>query len=126
MNTKKYKHLEDVLDDYLTLSEEQNELPAIIQKSTDKFKQHLSVEFSSVYKTKESEDLYRIFSQIKKHADRKSELELEMNEVENTIKEFLSYIKGGKITYDTKDDNDKSRITFLFWLEDGRIKSERA
>ena len=124
MSMKNYKRFENVIDDYINLLDEQIELPINIQKTTDKFNQHLT-NAAAVLKPKETEDMFKIFSQLKKHEQRKAELTDELNEVENTVKDFLSFIKGNKIAYEKKDTNDKSKITFLFWLQDGKIMSSR-
>ncbi|MEO6327350.1 MAG: hypothetical protein ABIO55_00370 [Ginsengibacter sp.] len=125
MTPKKYKRFENVIDQYINLLDEQIELPIHIQKANDKFNQHLTDAGAEIYKPKEAEDIFKNFMQIKKYEERKTEIRDELIEVENIMKEFLSAIKGGKITYEKKDDNDKSKITFLFWLEDGKIMSNR-
>ncbi len=125
MIPKKLRHLEDVLDDYISLLDEEKELPLLQQKAQDKFKQHLNDNAAIPYKPKESEDLFRSFTQIKKHEERAVELGNEKTEVENILKQFLSYLNGSKISFEKKDDNDKSKSTFLFWLEDDKIISNR-
>ena len=60
----------------------------------------------------------------KKYEQRKAELNDEIAGVEHTLKDFLSFLKGGKITYEKKND-DKSKTTFLFWLEDGKVMCNR-
>ncbi|MDQ2720987.1 MAG: hypothetical protein M3Z26_14670 [Bacteroidota bacterium] len=125
MIPKKFKHIEDVLDDYISLLDEEKELPILIQKVHDKLKQHLSDDSTIPYKPKETEDMFRIFIQIKKYEERKTELGDEKIEVENILKEFISLLNGSKISYEKKDDNDKSKSTFLFWLQDGNITSNR-
>lgn len=125
MNPKKYKHLEDVFDDYISLSDEQIEITILIQKAHEKFHQHLSDDTSNIYKLKETEDMFKVFMQIKKYEERKTEINDEKMDIENILKEFLFSLKGGKIAYEKKDDAGKSKITFLFWLEDGKIMSNR-
>ncbi len=125
MNQKKHKHFEDVIDDYIDLQDEQIELPILIEKANEKFNQHLTDEAAYTYKPGEAESMFKVFMQIKKHEERKTELNDEIAEIENTMKDFLSQLKGGKIAYAKKDDSDKSKITFLFWLEDGKIMSNR-
>ncbi len=69
--------------------------------------------------------MFKIFNQIKKHEERKAELNDELAEVEKTLKDFLSFLKGSKITFEKKDDTNKSKSTFLFWLEDEKIMSNK-
>ena len=126
MKVKKFKHIEDVLDVYITLIDEQIEIPVLIEKANEKYHQHVNGDKNTyVYKPGETEDLFRIFMQIKKHEDRKALLAEDIAEAESTLKDFLTFLKGGKIAYEKKDDNSKSKITFLFWLEDGKIMSNR-
>ncbi len=125
MKVKKFKHIEDVIDVYITLLDEQIEIPVLIEKANEKYNQHITDNNAAVYKPGETEDLFRIFMQIKKHEERKTQLVDEIAEAENTLKDFLAFLKGGKIAYAKKDDNSKSKITFLFWLEDGKVMCNR-
>ncbi len=125
MNSKKYKHIYDVIDEYIALSDEQNEIPVLIEKANEKYNQHVTEHTSHIYKPGEAEGMFKIFNQIKKHEERKAELNDELAEVEKTLKDFLSFLKGGKITFEKKDDTNKSKSTFLFWLEDEKIMSNK-
>ena len=126
MKVKKNKHIEDVIDVYITLLDEQIEIPVLIEKANEKYNQHVTGDNNSyVYKPGETDDLFKIFMQIKKHEQRKAQLAAEIAEAESTLKDFLAFLKGGKIAYEKKDDNSKSKITFLFWLEDGKVMCNR-
>lgn len=125
MMPKKFKHLEDLLDDYITSLDEEKELPVLLQKAKDKFKHHFNDDITIPYKPKETEDMFRSFAQIKKHQERQAELSDAKTEIEDILKEFLSSLNGSKISYEKKDDSDKSKSTFLFWLEDDKIVSNR-
>ncbi|MEO6452990.1 MAG: hypothetical protein ABIN97_02905 [Ginsengibacter sp.] len=125
MKPKKYKHIENVIDEYISLLDEQIEMPVLVEKTKEKYNQHMADHTSYVYKPGETEGMFKIFTQIKKHEERKAELNVEIAEAETTLKEFLSFLKGGKISYEKKDDNNKSKITFLFWLENDKIMSNR-
>ena len=125
MKPKKYKHIEDVIDEYIELLDEQIEMPLLIEKTKEKYNQHIAEHTSHVYKPGETEGMFKIFTQIKKHEERKAALDNEIAEVENTLRDFLSFLKGGKIAYEKKEDNGKSKSTFLFWLENGKIMSNR-
>ena len=125
MKPKKYKHIEDVIDEYIDLLDEQIEMPVLIEKTKEKYNQHIADHTSYVYKPGETEGMFKIFTQIKKHEERKAALDNEIAKLENTLKDFLSFLKGGKIAYEKKEDNGKSKSTFLFWLEDGKIMSNR-
>ncbi len=125
MKDKKYKYIEDVIDDYIQLLDEQIEIPLLIEKAQKKFSQNLSSEDGNIYTPVQAEYLFKYHSQVKKLEERKNELNQELSEVEGLIKEFLMSLNGGKISYEKKDDNDKSKITFLFWVEDGKVMCNR-
>src|SRR5687768_7634810 len=124
MKTKKLKHADDVIDRYIDLLDEQIEIPVLIQKANEKYNQHIS-DHNYVYKPGETDDMFKIFLQIKKLEERKARINSEIAEVESVLKDFLSFLKGGKIAYDKKSDTDKSKTTFLFWLEDGKVMCNR-
>jgi len=123
MKTKRPKHIDDVIDEYVDLLDEQIELPVLIEKANEKYNQHV-IDHNYVYKQGETDNLFKIFTQIKKYEERRFHLNNEIAEVENTLKDFLSFLKGGKIAYEKKND-DKSKATFLFWLEDGKVMCNR-
>ena len=125
MKVKKIKHIEEVIDVYMTLLDEQIEIPVLIEKANEKYNQHVTDNNSYVYKPGETENLFKIFMQIKKHEQRKAQIDTEIAEAESALKDFLAFLKGGKIAFEKKDDNSKSRITFLFWLEDGKVMCNR-
>ena len=106
------------------MQDEQIEIPLLIEKAQKKFSQHLSTDAEAVYKQSEAEDLYKVHNTLKKHEERKNEIGHELEEVEEAIKGFLTSLNGGKVSYERKDD-DKSKITFLFWLEEGKVKCNR-
>ena len=124
MKTKKLKHIEDVIDKYIDLLDEQIEIPALIEKANEKYNQHISDQNSYVYKPGEADDMFKIFIQTKKHEERKARLNDAIANVESTLKDFLSFLKGGKIAYEKKND-DKSKTAFLFWLENGKVMCNR-
>ncbi len=66
MKAKKFKHIEDVIDVYITLLDEQIEIPILLEKANEKYSQHVTDNNSYVYKHGETEDLFKIFIQIKK------------------------------------------------------------
>ena len=119
------KHIEDILDVYITLLDEQIEISALIEKANEKYNQHVTDNNSYVYKPGETDDLFKIFTQRKKNEQRKAQLATEIAEAESTLKDFLAFLKGGKIAYTKKDDNSKSKIPVLFWLEDGKVMCNR-
>ncbi len=45
--------------------------------------------------------------------------------MEDLLREFILSLNGGKISYEKKDDSDKSKITFLFWVEDNKVNCNR-
>lgn len=125
MKEKKHKYLEDLFDEYIQLTDEQIEIPLLIEKVQKKFYQHLSDEKNITYKFSDAEDLFKFHSQIGKYEDRKKEIDDELVDVENSLKDFLLSLQDGKISYERKDDNDKSKSTYLFWLEGETVKCNR-
>lgn len=125
MKDKKHKYLEDLFDEYIALTDEQIEIPLFIEKARKKFDQHLSEEKTVTYKSSDAEDLFKYHNQVKKYEERKKEIEDALVESENALKEFLTTLEGGKISYERKDDNDKSKSTYVFWLEGDTVKCNR-
>src|SRR5688572_7717525 len=125
MKVKKNKHIDNVLEEYTTLLDEQAEVLTLIEKANEKYNQHVTDNNSYVYKPGETDDLFKIFMQRKKYEQRKAQLDTEIAEAESALKDFLGFLKGGKIAYTKKDDKSKSKITFLFWLEDDKVMSNR-
>ena len=121
----KFKNANQLIGEYITLLDEQIELPFLIEKVKEKYKEHLAEHNTAVYKPKETNELFKNFTQIKKYEDRQVEIASEIAGTESQLKSFLSFIKGGKIAFEKKDDTDKSKITFLFWLENDTIMSNR-
>lgn len=125
MKDKKHKYLEDLFDEYIAMTDEQIEIPVLIEKAQKKFDQHLSEKKTDTYKYSDAEDLFKHHSQIKKYEERKKEIGDELAETESMLKEFLTSLQGGKISYERKDDNDKSKSTYLFWMEGDIVKCNR-
>lgn len=125
MKEKKHKYLTDLFDEYIELMDEQIEIPVLVEKMQKKFDQHLSQESEVTYKSSDAEDLFKYHNQIKKYEERKKEVADELAELENLLKDFLTPLQGGKISYERKDDNDKSKNTYLFWLEGDRVNCNR-
>jgi hypothetical protein len=122
---KRYKYVEDVIEDYLNLLDETNELPLSLKKVKDKFialKEDLD---GDVLDKEDAEDFFKLFNQERKIEEQKMELAQELAEVEDIFKQFLSYVDGHQITYEKKDEVEKSKITYLFWIENGEIKFNR-
>jgi hypothetical protein len=125
MRGKKYKYVEDLLDDYIQLVDEQIEQSLSFEKIQKKISLQVTPGNTIIYKPSEAEHLFKLFNQLAKLQERKLELVEEITETEGQLKEFLTILGGGKISYEKKDDNDKSKQTFLFWLEDGIVKCNR-
>ena len=122
---KRYKYVEDVIEDYMRLTDEQIEIPLLLAKTEEK---HISLQSDwngTVIKKGDAEDAFKIFSQIKKLEDRKQEIQAEYAEVEQTLKQFLTFLNDHQLAYERKDDAEKMKITYLFWLENGQIKCNR-
>lgn len=125
MKYKKYKYLEDLFDEYIQLEDEQIEIPILIEKARKKFGQYVSSDPNPVYVQSDAENLYKVYLTHKKLEERKNEIVLKLAEVEDILKSFFTSLNGAKVSYEKKDDNDKSKLTYLFWLEDGVVKCNR-
>ncbi len=125
MKDKKYKYYEDIVEEYLQLADEQIELPILIEKSKEKLDAIIADKTGVVLKSGEANDAYKLFVQLKKYEDRKKEVEAELNDTQELLKHFLMALNGSKLSYKERDNEDKSKNTYLFWLEDGIIKSNR-
>src|ERR1700752_519421 len=122
---KRYKYLEDVIEDYLNLMDERIEIPLDLKKAKDKYQALKEESQGNVLDKEDAEDFFKLFNQERKIEEQKIELEEEFTEVEDILKQFLSYVDGHQLSYGRKDDVDKGKITYLFWLENGEIKSNR-
>ena len=125
MKEKRYKYVDDLIEDYLQLTDEKKEIPLIIAAAKEKQLTLLNETNGSVIKKGDAEDLFKIYMQVRKYEERQLELLAELEEVEFTLREFLSFMEGNQLGYEKKDDAGKQKVTFLFWLEDGAIKSNR-
>lgn len=124
MKDKKFKHVEDLIEEYIVLTEEQIEIPLLLQKAKEKQANFLADHDNTTIKSADAQDGFKIFNQVKKLDEQKAAFESEFAEVEAEFKAFLQSINGNKISYEKKDDN-KNKFTFLFWLENDEIKSNR-
>ncbi len=125
MKEKKYKYVEDVIEEYLSLTDEQIEIPLAIAAATEKQILLMDNVSGNVLRKGDAEDMFKVFTQIKKTEERKVELAMELEEVESILKAFLLFINGNQLGYERKDEVEKQKITYLFWLEEGVIKCNR-
>lgn len=124
MKDKKFKHVEDLIEEYIVLTEEQIEIPLLLQRAKEKQANFLADHDNTIIKSADAQDGFKIFNQVKKLDEQKAAFESEFAEVEAEFKAFLQSINGNKISYEKKDDN-KNKFTYLFWLENDEIKSNR-
>ncbi|MDQ6814019.1 MAG: hypothetical protein M3040_09790 [Bacteroidota bacterium] len=124
MKDKKYKYLEDAIEDYLQLMEQQIEIPLQIAKAKEKYEAFLKDHQNDVLDSEDAQHAFKIHSQINKFEESKKELEEELSGVETCLKGFLGTLSGSKISFEKKDEN-KSKMTFLFWMEGEELKSNR-
>ncbi len=125
MKEKRYKYAEDVVEDYLRLTDEKIEIPLLISAAKEKQITLLDGVNGNVLRKGDVESLFKLYMQIRKYDERQVELIAELGEVEFTLREFLSFIEGNQLAYEKKDDVEKQKITYLFWLEDGVVKCNR-
>ncbi len=124
MKDKKFKHIEDLIEDYIVLTEEQIEIPLLLARAKEKQANFLADYNNATIRSADAQDGFKIFNQIKKLEEQKAAFEMELAEVEGDFKGFLQSVNGNKISYEKKDDN-KNKMTFLFWLENDKIQSNR-
>lgn len=124
MKDKKFKYIDDLVEEYIQLSDEQIEIPFQVNKLTEKLDVFVKDHENEVLKPDDAQQAFKIHMQLKKYAENKHELEEEMREIENQLKDFLKSLNNSKISYEKKDDN-KTKITFLFWMEGEELKSNR-
>lgn len=126
MKERKYKHVENVIQEYLKLTDEQLEVPLLLNKAQEKYELNKEEHNTSIYTPAETDKMFKIFSQVEEHEERKKEISAELAEVEKLLYDFLNFLKGGKISYKKKGDSNKSKsITYEFWLDDGKIQCNR-
>ena len=123
MKDKKYKYLEDLVEDYLRLSDEKVDIPSQITRLQEKYEAFLEQHETELI-ADEAQPAFKLFYQLKKYEEYKSEVEQELAEVEKIFIDFLNSLNGMKISYEKKDDN-KSRMTYLFWVEGEELKWSR-
>ena len=125
MKDKRFKSIEAIVEAYLTLTDEKLEIPLAIAAAKEKKNDELSKTNGNTIKKSAAENLFKSYLQIRKWQERQLEILAELDEVEFTLREFLSFIEGNQLAYEKKDDTEKQKITYLFWLEDGIIKCNR-
>lgn len=126
MKERKNKHIDDVIEDYLTLTAEQLEVPLLISKALEKSDANKEEQSTKTYTPSETDKMYKLFSHVQEHEARQKEISEELAEVEKLLYDFLTFLKGGKISYKKKGDTHKAKsITYEFWLDDGRILCNR-
>ena len=125
MKEKKYKSIENMIEDYLRLTDERLEIPLAIASAKEKKNVELAKVNGNSIKKSSLESLFKTYLQVRKMQERQIELVAELEEVEFTLREFLSFLDGNQLSYEKKDDTEKQKLTYLFWLEEGVIKSNR-
>jgi hypothetical protein len=125
MKEKTYRKVEDVVEDYLRLTDEKIEIPLAIAKAKEKQILLLDALNGNVLKKGEAEGLFKVYMQIRKSEERQLEIGGELDEVEFTLREFLLFIEGNQLAYEKRDEVEKQKITYLFWLEDNVVKCNR-
>src|SRR6476660_8126915 len=104
MKDRKYKYIEDVIEDYLSLHDEQIEIPLQLSKVNKKYEALINAQDGEVIKKGDLEDVFKVFLQSKKLEERQAEIKSEFVEIENYLKQFLSFIGGKQIAYEKWDD----------------------
>ncbi len=125
MKEKKYKYYEDLIEEYLFLSDEIIEIPRLIEKNKEKLDTIIAGKAGTLLKSGDANDAYKIFLQNIKYNERKEEITEELKEIQETLKEFLKFIDGAQLAYKERDDEDKTKTTYSFWIEEDTIKSNR-
>lgn len=122
MKDKKYKSIDDLLDNYLSLKEEQKEILPQQEKAKEKLKGFLNDLNSEMVDSYEANHGFKVHQQLKKYGEQLEEVFRELEQVSDEIKDFLQ-ILNNKLKYESKDDQ-KNKISYLFWVEENELKSE--
>ncbi len=125
MKEKTYKKVEDVIEDYLRLTDEKIEIPLALAAAKEKQISLLDGVNGNVIKKSDADGLFKLYMQNRKAVERQLEIMTELGNAEFTLREFLSFIEGNQLAYEKKDDVEKQKITYLFWLENGVVKCNR-
>lgn len=125
MKEKKYKYYEDLIEEYLFLSDESTEIATLIEKNKEKLNSTIAGKAGVVLKSGDANDAYKLFLQNNKYTDRKEEIEGELKEIQDTLKDFLKFLDGAQLAYKERDDEDKRKTTYNFWIEEDTIKTNR-
>ncbi|HEX8461389.1 MAG TPA: hypothetical protein VF623_08160 [Segetibacter sp.] len=124
MKDKKHKYLEDLIEEYLELTEEQAEIPVAVNKVTAHYQDFSKKHNGTVISADEAQYAFKVYSQLKKYNDRKEEIAAELKEVEDLLRDFLQFFDGHKISYEKKDEN-KVKTIFLFSVENGMLRCDK-
>ncbi len=87
--SKKFKHIEDLIEDYIVLTEEQIEIPLLLSRAKEKQDIFLADYQNATIRSGDAQDGFKIFTQIKKLEEQKKAFESELSEVEAEFKGFL-------------------------------------
>lgn len=123
MKDKKYKSIDDLLDNYLNLKEEQKEILPQQEKAKEKLKGFLNDFNSEMVDSYEANHGFKVHQQLKKYSEQLEEVFRELEQVSDEIKDFLQILNNKKLKYESKDDQ-KNKTTYLFWVEENELKSE--
>ena len=66
MKEKKYKHVNEAIEDYLRLTDEELEIPVLVKKAHEKYNIQKEEHNSSTYDPGETEKMFKIYTQMKK------------------------------------------------------------
>ena len=124
MKDKKHKYLEDLIEEYIELTDELQEIPVLIEKAVAGYQDYSKQYNGTVISADEAQYAYKAYNQLKKYNERKEEISEDVIELETLLKDFLQFFAGHKLSYERKDEN-KTKITYLFWVEDGILKCEK-
>ncbi len=125
MKDKKYKHIDDLIEDYLDLTKELDGISPLLAKEGDGYKILLDESGDDTYKKGELDDIFKQYIQIKKLEEKKKEVIDDLEEVKIILKDFLSSLQGHQISYERKENGEKSKTTYIFWEENGEIKTKQ-
>lgn len=125
MKDRRYKNVEDLIEDYQQLLDEQTEIPLSMSRLEEKYNASLLDNSGDTMKTGEAQYGYKILRQIKRFGDRVQKLQSEINEIERYFKGLLISIAGKQLSFEKKEDS-KTKVTYLFWVQDGQLQSKRS
>lgn len=120
MKDGKQDKVGNVIEDYLRLFDEKIDLSIAIARAIEASKKKLELK-SEMLRGKDVQELFTQHCQINKCKQRQKEVESELDEVETSLKRFLTFLDGKQIVYEKKVKGDKQKAKYILLLREGKV-----